>query len=256
MSHCLIDSVLVIKEADRLSHQAQHALRRTMEKHTLNCRLILLCNSTSKIIEPIKSRTMMIRIPAPVAEDVDAILQKIAFYEGITLDKETSRKIAEGCGGNLRRAISNLETCKVKGETITVIPLVLIPDWETIVSNIVSIAKKEPTLATVQKIRPKLVQLLGHCIPPENIMRKLLSEMLKGETASLAITTGDNVVVSKMQDMKMQDVRAVKADLNKMNYMHEVTKFAAEYEHSLQKGYAPLYHIEAFVVRFITLYKK
>jgi len=52
-------------EVDRLSRQAQAALRRTMEKYTATCRLILCCTSASKVIEPVRSRCLGIRVAAP-----------------------------------------------------------------------------------------------------------------------------------------------------------------------------------------------
>ena len=66
--------VVIINEADTMTRDAQAALRRTMEKYMSNMRLVLCANSTSKLIAPIRSRCLLMRVAAPDATEVRAPL--------------------------------------------------------------------------------------------------------------------------------------------------------------------------------------
>lgn len=69
--------VLIINEADKLTKEAQGGLRRTMEKYVKNCRMILLCTNVHRLINPIRSRCLNIRLPAPDSETIQGILYEI-----------------------------------------------------------------------------------------------------------------------------------------------------------------------------------
>lgn len=101
--------VVVINEADHLSRDAQAALRRTMEKYSPNLRLILLANSTSNIIAPIRSRTLLVRVAAPSADEICAVLTKVGKKENYKSCEPLERRIAKDSGRNLRRALLMFE---------------------------------------------------------------------------------------------------------------------------------------------------
>ena len=101
--------VVVINEADHLTRDAQAALRRTMEKYSPNMRLVLLANSTSNIIAPIKSRTLLVRVAAPTEEEIAKVLAKAGKMEGWDVVEGLNKRIAKESSRNLRRALLMFE---------------------------------------------------------------------------------------------------------------------------------------------------
>jgi replication factor C small subunit len=101
--------ILVLDEADNMTADAQHALRRTMEKYTETCRFILCCNYSGKIIEPIQSRCALFRFTQLKNEDVAGYLKKIAEKENVKLLKDGLNAILSIANGDLRKAINTLQ---------------------------------------------------------------------------------------------------------------------------------------------------
>lgn len=101
--------VVVINEADHLTRDAQAALRRTMEKYSPNLRLILLANSTSNIIAPIRSRTLLVRVAAPTEIEICSVLKTVGKKEGWKEVESLNQRIARESGRNLRKALLMFE---------------------------------------------------------------------------------------------------------------------------------------------------
>ena len=77
--------VILMVEVDRLSRQAQAGLRRTMEKSSSACRLVMICTNPSKVIDPIRSRCLGIRIAAP------CVSVSLVFSTRYAVDAATAR---------------------------------------------------------------------------------------------------------------------------------------------------------------------
>ena len=54
-----------------------------MEKYMKNCRMILLCTHVHKLIDPIRSRCLNIRVPAPDQATITQILTDIGKAESV-----------------------------------------------------------------------------------------------------------------------------------------------------------------------------
>jgi replication factor C subunit 3/5 len=109
--------VLLLSEVDRLSKEAQAALRRTMEKYTATCRLILVATSLSKVIEPVRSRCLGVRVPAPSQPEIMAILRNVAAAEKVALPEQVAAKIAMQSLRNVRRCVGGTAAAAVKNGT-------------------------------------------------------------------------------------------------------------------------------------------
>jgi replication factor C small subunit len=106
-------ALVILDECDQMTSSAQTALRRIMETSSHTCRFILICNYSSKIIEPIQSRCAIFRFSTLKQEDVVKHLKYVAEMEHINLHSNAAKTIVEFSEGDLRRAINILQTSAV-----------------------------------------------------------------------------------------------------------------------------------------------
>jgi len=112
--------IIFLDEADALTSDAQAALRRTMERYSTNCRFVLSCNYSSKIIEPIQSRCAVFRFRPVKAEDVKKYLKKIADNEGIKITEDALDALVHVGEGDMRRAVNSLQVAAASEKDIDI----------------------------------------------------------------------------------------------------------------------------------------
>ena len=111
--------MVVLDEADALTAEAQHALRRTMETYSSTVRFILICNYSSKIIPPIQSRAAVFRFKALSEADIREFIGRIVKGEKLKIDEKAVDAIIYLCEGDLRKAANLLQAASALGTRIT-----------------------------------------------------------------------------------------------------------------------------------------
>ncbi len=101
--------IIFLDEADALTSDAQHALRRTMEVFSKETRMILSCNYSSKIIEPIQSRTAIFRFSQLKKEHVEEMVKRIEKNENLHVTKDAIEALYYISEGDLRKVINTLQ---------------------------------------------------------------------------------------------------------------------------------------------------
>lgn len=137
---------------------------------------------------------------------------------------ELAVNIARESSRNVRRAILMLEACHVqRRDGLKADMLVPATDWELYIKQLAVDITREQTPQRLVSAREKLYELLVNCIPASMILKTLVREILGNLDDSLK---------------------------------QEVIEWAAFYEHRIAMGSKDIFHLEAFVAKYMAIYKK
>jgi len=212
--------VLILDEADNMTAPAQQALRRTMEKYTKNCRMILICNYSNKIIPPIQSRCVVFRFAFLNNDDIKSRVNYVAKQENVGLSPGGLNAIVDVSRGDCRRAINYLQSCG----TIS------------------------------KKIDQELVFRVAGEVPPDKI-KDILNTAIKGQL-QLSIKLLDDLIIEyglsgqniiknlhrEIYDLKIPEEIKI-----------ELSKLLAEFEYRLSQGGTEIIQLQALLAKIVLL---
>ncbi|RNF09578.1 putative replication factor C, subunit 5 [Trypanosoma rangeli] len=217
--------VVLLNEVDKMGRAAQHALRRTMEKYMSTCRLVLICNSTSRLIAPLRSRCLAVRVPSHSKENLSKVVRHVCERENRSLPSAAfMATVTQRSEGNLRRALLMVEAAAMTNVEFsgngTDIPQ---PDWLVFLDEITNDILSEQTPKKLHEIRGKFYDLLGQCVSGEVILRVVLEKLMSAVDPALR---------------------------------RPVIALAAQYDHNMKLGTKPIVHLEAFTAGVMQLLKQ
>ena len=214
--------VVVINKIDNLSIYAQASLRRTMEKYANTCKFIFICNQLSKIMEPIRSRCLLIRIPLPTDCQIMKTLLHISHKENIKIENDEYCDIIEKSENKINLAIWLLELKKNN--------LNYDNNWNNVIDNIV-----------------KLV------INTNNNTQKVLNSSLndiKNMFYTLFITNiSTKQIISKFLIKLLETQSDIKIKM-------EIIEITSIFETRISQGTRHIIHVEAYIIRLMYLFHK
>jgi len=215
--------LIILDEADALTGEAQQALRRTMETYAAVSRFILICNWSSKIIEPIQSRCAVFRFRSLGRDDQLKFLERIEKAEKLSMDSAAKDAIIYLAEGDLRKVANLAQSAASAKRKIT----------EDIVYDIASRAKPVDV-----KVMMELALAGNFAAARKKLQDMLLMQGLSGED-----------VIREMH-RQLDDVKAderTKAEL--------VAK-VGEYEYRISQGGNDLIQLEALLAQLMLCAKR
>jgi replication factor C small subunit len=170
--------IIIMDEADHLTGDAQHALRRTMEVYTKTARFCLIGNYSERIIDPIQSRCSVFRYGSLDEEDIRDRLTLIAEKENLQIVDEGLDALFQASGGDLRKAINMLQAASANGELVDDISVYSLlgrirPDR---VQTMIQLALDGKFMESREALRDILI---NQGLAPEDIIRITYREVMR-----------------------------------------------------------------------------
>jgi replication factor C small subunit len=170
--------ILIMDEADHLTSEAQHALRRTMEIYTRTCRFCLIGNYSENIIDPIQSRCSILRYSPLEENDTKRYLNNIAGKENLELIEEGLDALYQASGGDLRKATNLLQAAAASGKCIDDMAIYNIlgnisPDK---IRSMIQLALDGSFLQSREALRELLID---RGLAPEDILKTVYREIMR-----------------------------------------------------------------------------
>jgi len=200
-------TMIVILNVENLQIPHQMSLRRTIELYNNKYRFIFSCNNIDKLIQPLKSRCTIIRVPQPSNLLIGRAIQDIIAKESIKLPIEIRHYIISKSNGNVSHALLLLELYinNIKdGKLHECNP------YDIEFANIIEIIKKNITESTINILEDKINTILSLNINGSVIIDDLLKYFIvtvtnKYKLIKLSLFYSNNLLTSRKDALHLKN---------------------------------------------------
>jgi len=271
--------VFVLNDVDKMSREAQTALRRIMEDYSNVARFILIACNVDHVIAPIQSRCQLVAVPKPSDDDVRHVLES-ALLRAIPEQSMSAEVFAAASPyvdcivnhvhGNVTKALIMMEASLHahidSSESLTKALRdfhVVLPDWLIGVRNCVQQicqVSLDSNSARHVYVKKTLGELLKRCVPIEHLTRCLEEQVRTtlGEQCNLIVDamkrllTSDSVELSDAERAFLEH-RVVNAQQTLAAVCSDISTAAAWYAVRANKSQFPIIHINALALTLIVI---
>ena len=221
--------ILIIEDADLLTREAQESLRRILELYISTCRFIFLVNNEGHLIDPLYSRCVKVRVPAPTDDQVLTILRKISVGEQVLMPEGILADITRHSQRNINKAIGFLERYILRHGSESVFAPFKRDEYDDTYSIAVRIVQTviagTDIASTIEEMRSLIYELITFCMDARYIIPTLLEIALE---------------------------RIPKRNTEQL---YGLCQFAAVRDYTIRYSSKQIYHVESFCIYLFDLIK-
>ncbi|KJZ80256.1 Replication factor C subunit 3 [Hirsutella minnesotensis 3608] len=172
--------LIILDEADAMTNTAQMALRRIMEKYTVNTRFCIIANYSHKLSPALLSRCTRFRFSPLKEGDIRVLVEKVVDEENVKIGAEAVNALVKLSKGDMRRALNVLQACHASSTPLRPKGAPKVPESE--------IQREMITTETIY-----------NCIaaPPPDAIKEIMGTLLKTSDVTSCLNTINALKVTR-----------------------------------------------------------
>ncbi|KZL79162.1 replication factor c subunit 3 [Colletotrichum incanum] len=185
--------LIILDEADAMTNTAQMALRRIMEKYTVNTRFCIIANYSHKLSPALLSRCTRFRFSPLKERDIRVLVDKVIEEEHVKIMPEATEALVKLSKGDMRRALNVLQACHASSTPLQ--------------------PKNAPKVAEGDIVREMIsTETIYNCIaaPQPDAIQEILDVLLSTTDVTSCLTTINTLKVAR--GLALADIITALAD--------------------------------------------